>query len=177
MDKKKNSNGPENSIIKPETLKKKNLAERKAVELLNANPDKNNFQLGKDLKELGLTRDGAYINKRLKRSEILSLELAKVRQRNAEILAKRIVPKALNLHEKALNRKLSKEDKKDPVKVAKHEAEQFKYIKLAEDKEFGGDDSKRPPMPQTVNIQAIRTMIYNDMTKDEEPIDITEEDN
>ena len=129
------------------------------------NPDKSNFQLGKDLKELGLTRDGAYVNKRLKRSEILRLGLAKVRERNLEILSKRIVPKALELHEKALNRKLNKEDKKDPVKVAKHEAEQFKYIKLAEDKEFGADDTKRPISQPLINFTQIQQNIYNEMTK------------
>ena len=94
------------------------------------------------------------------------MELAKVREINLEILSKRIVPKALALHEKALNRKLSKEDRLDPAKRAKHEADQFKYIKLAEDKEFGSDEAKRPVMPIKVNIGQLQQLITNALTKD-----------
>lgn len=138
----------EKPITDAKTLKKMLPTERKAVEILNDNPDLNNNQIGKQLKELGCTRDVGYVSKRLKNSELLAMELTKIRSHNAEYLAKRIVPRALKVHEQALrDRKLGREKK-------------FKWVKLAEDKEFGTED-KRPPIGPTVNIAGIQNLMLN----------------
>ncbi len=102
-----NNGKPDKETI--ERLKKMLPAEKKALEILAKNPDYTNYKIGKDLKALGLTNDIGYVSKRLTNSELLRLELSKIRERNAEFLSRRIVPRALDIHEKALKQKVSKD--------------------------------------------------------------------
>jgi len=138
---KKTAKTIEKPFISPEPLSKLLPAERAAIRILADNPDLKDHQIGNKLKALGLTKDSGYVNKRLKRSELLALSLSKIRQHNTEFLAKRIVPRALEIQERVLrNKKIPDKDK-------------FSWAKLALDKEFGSED-KRPPKPPVINVKA-----------------------
>ena len=133
-------------LIKPHEYRSMLPAERHAVKILQKNPDMTNAQIGKELKRLGHTKDTGYVLKRLKYSELLKVSLDKVRQHNAEVFSRCIVPRAIKEHEAALKDK--KMDKK----------EKFKYVKLALDKEFGHED-KRPSPPQTIKVGKIQILM------------------
>lgn len=130
----------------PSTYRKMLPAERKAIKILSDNPDMTNAQIGKELKRLGHVKDAGYVMKRLKYSELLRENLSKVRQHNAEVFSRCIVPRAIKEHETALKDK--KMDRKD----------KFKYVKLALDKEFGSED-KRPSPPPTIKINKIQNLM------------------
>ena len=42
----------------------------------------------------------------------------------------------------------------------------FPYVKLALDKEFGGDDTKRPGVPQIINFNEVRAIINQTINTD-----------
>jgi hypothetical protein len=140
---KKTKNKP---IISPAEYRKMLPTERKAVKILSDNPDMTNSQIGKELKRLGHTKDAGYVMKRLKYSELLRENLSKVRQHNAEVFSRCIVPRAIKEHEAALkDKQMSRKEK-------------FKYVKLALDKEFGADD-KRPAPPAMVKVNKVRNLM------------------
>lgn len=167
-----------------ERLKKMTRVEKKALELVAKNPNLSDNAISKELKELGFVRDRNYMLYRLSRNQIMNLEVRKIRERNAEILSRRIVPKALDLHEKALKEKVSKDilcstkDKivrpgtcgkcEDRKKCEDYKAylkekrdlnqSQFKFIKLAEDVEFKTDESKRQTFPTQINIETLQIL-------------------
>lgn len=136
----------EKPLISPATYRKMLPVERRAVKILSDNPDMNNSQIGKELKRLGHTKDTGYVLKRLKYSELLRVNLAKVRQHNAEVFSRCVVPRAIKEVEAALkDRKMDRKDK-------------LKYAKLALDKEFGHED-KRPTPPQTINVNRLQILM------------------
>lgn len=158
--------------------------ERKALEILSRNPEYTNYQIGKYLKQLGYTSDIAYVSKRLLNSELLGLELGKIRERHAEFFSRRVVDKAINLHHEALKEKVDtnvacpNKDRIVKVSTCKRcenrkacdnyaaylkeskdlKASQFKYVKLAEEVEFKTDDRKRPIQIGKVSIGSLVQM-------------------
>lgn len=136
----------EKPIIDSKTLRKMLPAERKAVRILMKDPDMSNAAISKELKSLGYTKDVGYVGKRMSKSELLTGAITKIREHNAEILSRRIVPLALKIHERALKKKDS------------DEAEKFKWVKLAEDKEFGAED-RRPVSPALINVSGVQNLM------------------
>ena len=134
-------------LIKPHEYRSMLPAEREAVKILQHNPDMTNSQIGKELKKIGHTKDAGYVMKRLKYSELLRVSLDKVRQYNAELFSRCVVPRAVKEVESALKDK--KMDRKD----------KFKYAKLALDKEFGSEDRRPVQSPSTINIKKMQTCI------------------
>lgn len=167
MDTEKNSNGPEKDGKQDEKAGNKTGMGEKVKRLIAKEPQKNLLQIGKELKRLGILTNERSIYKIVKTDVNLQRDIEEIRELNAAKLSKNIVPLALKETERALKDKNYDREKK------------FKWSKLALDKEFGTDDSKRQVPQQQVNIQAIQTLIYNDLTKeeDEQVVDITEKDN
>ena len=131
-------------LIKPHEYRSMLPIERQAVKILQHNPEMTNTGIGKELKQMGLTKDAGYVMRRLKFSDLLRVSLDKVRTHNAEVFSRCIVPRAIRVHEAAL--KDTKMDKK----------EKFKWVKLAEDKEFGHEDKRPVQEPTTINIQQMQ---------------------
>lgn len=175
-----------------ETLKnirKMKPIERKALQILARNPEMTNYAIGKYLVQLGHTTDIGYVSKRLKASELLTLELSKIRENHAEVFSRRIVPKALDLHEEALKEKIAKDvvcttrDKIVKVSTCKRcegrkacqeyiayqkerrelQASQFKYVKLAEEVEFKTDEKKRSVQIGTINVETLKLVQNNQL--------------
>ena len=178
---------PDKETLK--SIKKMLPIERKALQILARNPEMTNYAIGKYLVQLGHTSDIGYVSKRLKASELLTLELSKIRERHAEFFSRRIVPKALDLHQEALKEKISPDiacsnkDKIVKVSTCKRceerkvcdnyvgylkerrdlQATQFKYVKLAEEVEFKTDEKRRPIQIGTINIATLETIQGNQL--------------
>lgn len=128
-------------------------AEAKAIQLIKENPDASNLQIGRQLKELGLVSDPTYIYSLVKRNQKAANDISQIREKNAEILSRDIVPHALKLHKQVL---------KDKTIAPK---DKLPWVKLAEDKEFGADDNRRPHQIPNIHIDQIQAIINTGNTQ------------
>jgi len=128
-------------------------AEQIAENVLKAQPELTKSGLSRELTHLGVYAHKESAYKMLSQSSYLRADLDKVQQSNKEFLSRKIVPKALKLHEKMLN---------DPNLDAKDR--QF-YIKLAEDKAFAEDAPR--PIPETINIGQIQMLFQGKLNQGE----------
>ena len=125
-----------------------------AVTLKTANPDMGNGQIGRKLKELGLSKNDKYIYNRLGKNDYLNRELAEIENKHRETMLRETYPKAEKVVEEALdasNRKLKLKDK-------------LGYVKLVYDKVHG--ETHRTIAQQTMNIaniERLQVVIGNDL--------------
>ncbi|NQU83848.1 MAG: hypothetical protein HQ536_04000 [Parcubacteria group bacterium] len=136
------------------------------LKMVKADPNKSNYQIGRELKQLGVSKSDHTVYTRLKQSQYLSMEIDRIRQANFELMSREVVPEALKIHKRVLkNKKIPDEKKKD-------------WVALAEKAEFGIDELKRPPQPpQQVNLVAIQQIIRQAISmppEDNDVIDVTE---
>jgi len=138
----------------------------KIMELVKQDPMASNYEIGKQLNKLGVSKSDHAVYNRLKQSQYLSREIDQIRQANFEMMSREVVPEALKIHKRVLkNKGIPDEKKKD-------------WVALAEKAEFGTDELKRPPQPQPqVNLIAIQQIIQqaiNMPPDDKDVIGITE---
>ena len=134
----------------------------KIMELVKKDPTMTNYEIGKHLRDIGVSKSERSVYCRLKKNDYLSREIDQIRQANFEMMSREVVPEALQIHKRVLkNKKIPDEKKKD-------------WVALAEKVEFGIDELKRPPQPpQQVNLIAIQQMIARAID-DKNVIDVTE---
>jgi len=139
------------------------VADAKILQMVKADPNKSNYQIGKELKQMGVSKSDHAVYTRLKNSQYLTREIGRIRQANFEKMSREVVPLALGIHKRVLkNKAIPDEKKKD-------------WVALAEKVEFGTDELKRPPQPvQQVNLIAIQQIIA-EAIKPDNVIDIMED--
>ena len=122
------------------------------LNMTRAFPEDTAFAIGKRLQQAGIISDPVYANQLLKRKDYLRGEFEAIRQHNKEYMERRILPKALQIHEKVLRDKsISTQDKKEWVFQA----------------EKGLHSSELPvAAPPTVNIESMQVLIKNILAAD-----------
>lgn len=138
-------------------------AERKAIELIKNDPDKPLIEVGRKLVELQLVNKPEHIYNLTRTNSKLDAPITQIRERNAEILSRDIVPQALKIHKNVLKDKNINDTDKLP------------WVKLAEDKEFGADETKRPIPPQHIHIDQVQAVINQSIIQnlaDQQPQDV-----
>jgi len=138
---------------KTQKLTKKQKALLREVE---KDPEASNYEITKRLNELGVVKSNNYGDQLIRKNTEIASKVAILREKY-ELQIVRKVPKAGKVIDKHL-----KEDSLDAAKLVLRHA-----LPVV-------DESKRPIPQQQVNITAIQTMIYNDMSnKDDDVIDVT----
>jgi hypothetical protein len=119
-------------------------------------PEASNYEITKRLNGLGVVKSNNYTDQLLGKNIEIRDKVTKLRERY-ELQTVKLFPKAKKVVVDEL-----KNGNLDAAKlVYKHALPTY-------------DESKRPPVQQTVNIQEIRTIIFNDM-KDEDVIDVSDD--
>ncbi len=123
-----------------------------AVKLLAEDPTQSIYQIGKKLKDSGKAVSKNRIYERLKRSDYLRTEFARIEKYHMEQLHRDTYPLAAKRMNKALKNK-----ELDDNKV-------FPYVKLAYDK-VHGETHKHVPAPtiSVGNIEKMQVIINNDL--------------
>lgn len=119
------------------------------IKLIKEDPEASNYAISKKLMDNQGVKSTMYVDTLVKTSKRVAKDISIIREKNAETLSKKIVPKALKRLTEGL--KTKELDLK----------ERFPFIKLALDKEFGTDDRKRPVSPPTIHIDKIQAIIAN----------------
>jgi len=134
------------------TYQKTTAYDKNALALFKEDPTLTPYQIGKKLKALGKAKSDTHIYRRLKRSEYLSAEFARIEKYHMEQLHRDIYPIAAKRWKKALkDKKLSAKDV-------------MPYVKLAADKVFG--ETHKHVGQRTINIASVERMqaiIGNDL--------------
>ena len=137
----------------------------KILQMVKADPNKSNYQIGKELKQMGVSKSDHAVYTRLKNSQYMTMEIDRIRQANQEMMSREVVPEAIKIHKRVLkNKKIADEKKKD-------------WVALAEKAEFGTDETKRPTQAPMVNLVAIQKIILEAVSmppEDKNVIDVTE---
>lgn len=143
--------------------KRRTKAQIRAVQLVKEDPEASNYEISKKMIESGHTSRTMYLDQAVVSNKRMKADIAIIRERNAEELTREIVPVAL--------KKLKTGLKTRELTIK----ERFPYVKLALDKEFGTDESKRPVQPMTINIEKIQAIILQSPTekdKDNKELDV-----
>jgi len=118
-------------------------------------PEASNYEITKRLNGLGVVKSNNYTDQLLGKNIEIRDKVANLRERYELQIVKQL-PSAKKVVKYHLN-----ENNLDAAKlVYKHALPTY-------------DESKRPPIQQTVNIQEIRTIIYNDMQGSQDIVDVT----
>ncbi len=126
--------------------------DKKALALLTQDPTLTPYQIGKKLKAQGKALSRNHIYSRLKKSDYLRTEFARIEKYHMEQLHRDTYPLAAKRMNKALKNK-----ELDDNKV-------FPYVKLAYDK-VHGETHKHVPAPtiSVGNIEKMQVIINNDL--------------
>lgn len=123
-------------------------------------PEANLHEIGCKLKELDIVKDKNYPYQITKRNQEIANKIA-IKREKYELATVNLYPSAKKVVKQGL-----KDNNLDAAKLVFRHA--LPII----------DDSKRPPIQQTVNIGAIQQIIYNELKeKDQEAIEVTSKDN
>jgi len=134
------------------TKQKYTKKQKALIREVEKDPEASDYQIAKNMNNLGLDVSHNYINQTLKGNNQIREKITKLRE-NYELKLLKNVPKADKVIKHHLN-----ENSLDAAKtVLKHALPTY-------------DESKRPPVQQTVNIQEIRTIIYNDMQDEDNDV-------
>ena len=130
--------------------------QRAMIREVEKDPEASDYQIDKKLNKLGVIESDNYTTQTLKRNKDIRQKIANLRE-SYELKILKNVPKA----DKVIKNHL-KENSLDAAKVVlKHALPVY-------------DEAKRPPIQQQINIQEIRTIIYNDM-QDKDVIDVSDD--
>lgn len=108
-----------------------------------ANPNDNQYQLGKKIQKMGIA-DQSTVYRRLQKNAYLRGEIQKIRQFNSEFVSRELIPEALKIHKKIL-----KDQDIEPIKKKD-------WVFQAEKMEFRLDQPA--PAGNTINIQTIERL-------------------
>jgi len=142
------------------TQRKLTEAEQTALRICRDNPGMSMADISRELIDKGLCKNTNYLAARKSQNKLLASELQRIYEENESFLATQIVPKAMEHHKKALDKKSMPESKR------------FKWVKLAHDSYFKQMDRKPQRVEQNVNILQIQQHIQESL-KEDKPIDIT----
>jgi len=139
---------------KPIDISKLTPYEAAAVTIKNANPEMTKSEIGRKLKEIGLSKNSKSIYSRLEASDYLEGELIRIENNHRETMLRLTYPKAERVVEEALdasNRKLKLKDK-------------LGYVKLVYDKVHGETHRHiTAPTINVANIERMQVVIGNDL--------------
>ena len=123
------------------------------VDQIKCHPDKPINQIGNDLKQIGVYKHPVSVYHRLVQSDFIKLELAKLKEKVQESVARELFPIAFKQAKIALKNKDLDEKGK------------FPYIKLIFDKTLGEDF--QGIINQTVNINQLQQVVNQSLSNRE----------
>lgn len=136
----------------PKQELKARIKDEALITIATNNPGLSNKQIGKQAKDLNIIGHENTIYKRLRESDYLSAEIEKVRANNQEFIDRKILPKALKMHEKVLV-----DNKKTPENAKE-------WVFQAE--RMGLQDNTPVEPVSLVNIESIQVLVADSLRRD-----------